>query len=184
VLPGVVGEVPPGLLEPLPLPGVDEVDPDPELGADEGPLLDPLAVPGNVPHGDPLGEVPGFVGVFGLMVDGWVVLPGVGAPGVVDPGTLVFGVPLGEPVPGVGAGVCGTGGPACGVAGEPGVEVCPALLELPAGAPLAGAVCATTQLTELKTTDNNVNFVFDMSNLSAFSSFLMTNLPNAVAFSR
>lgn len=166
MLSDVLGEVPPELLAPLPLPGVDGVDPDPGLGADDDPLPDPLDVPGRVPHGEPLGEVPGLVGVFGLMVEGWVVLPGVGVLGDVEPGTVVLGVPLGELVPGVGTGVCGTGGPACGVAGEPGVEVCPALLELPAGVPAEGAVCATTQLAEHKTTDNKVNFIFDIFNLS------------------
>src|SRR6202140_4706954 len=93
-----------------------------------------------------LGEVPEVFGVLGLAVDGCVVLPGVELFGDVDPGVVVFGVPLGE-VPGV---VCGVAVPAGGVAvlaggvavlaggvaGEPGVEVCPELLlEPPAGAP-------------------------------------------------
>ena len=43
-----------------------------------------------------------------------------------------------------------------GVAGEPGVEVCPALREPPAGgAPPDGAVCASAQLPQHSTMNNN-----------------------------
>ncbi len=123
------------------LPGVDglELD-DPEFGAETD---GPFAVPGKVPQGELLGDVPGVFGELGSTVDGCVVLPGVKVLGDVDPGVEVFGVPLGEVEPGVCPGVvCGvavpTGGVAVlaggvavlagGVAGEPGVEFCPALL--------------------------------------------------------
>lgn len=133
------------------LPGVDGFGLDePGFGAEPG--LE-FAAPGRVPHGEALGELPGLFGVFGLTVDGSVVLPGVGLVGVVEPGTVVFGVPLGEADPGevcsvvpaggvalpvggvavLAGGVAGRAGGvavlAGGVAGEPGVEVCPALRE-------------------------------------------------------
>jgi hypothetical protein len=144
--------------------------------------------PGNVPHGVPLGELPGFFGVLGT-VDGCVVLPGAGVAG-----TVVFGVPLGNVEPGVvcgvpaggvavlaggvavlAGGVAGLAGgvavPAGGVAGEPGVEDCPGLAEPPAGgAPPAGAVCATAQLAQHSTTDSKANFGFDIISPPGLSS--------------
>jgi hypothetical protein len=125
----------------------------------------PFAVPGKVPHGAPLdGEVPGVVAL-----------------GELDPGALVFGVPLGDVDPGA---VC----PACGVVvpvgggvgllvggftGEPGVvepdvgelgvvELCPALLEPPAGAAPPGAAWATAQEEQHNTTDSSVSFRDDI----------------------
>ena len=184
LIPGLLGELP--LLSwPLVLPGVDGFElEEPEFGIEPGVEF---VAPGRVPHGAPLGELPGLFGVFGLTVDGSVVLPGVGLVGVVEPGTVVFGVPLGEVDPGevcsvvpaggvavpvggvavLAGGVAGLAGgvavPAGGVAGEPGVEVCPALREPPAGgAPPDGAVCATVQLPQHSTTDNNTNFDFDI----------------------
>jgi hypothetical protein len=79
-----------GLLPPFALPGVDGLlFGVPALGAFPGV---PFGVPGKLPHGAPEGEVP--FGVFGLTVDGCVVLPGVGEVGVVVPGVDpgVFGV--------------------------------------------------------------------------------------------
>jgi hypothetical protein len=180
--PGLLGEVaPPLLLWPLAFPEVDGFEPDDPFGVEPD---DPFAVPGNVPQGDPLGEPPGLFGVLGLMVDGCVVLPGVGAVGEFEPGTVVLGVPLGDVEPGV---VCGvpTGGvavPAGGVAGlpggvavlpggvagepgvgEPGVEACPADPGLPAGgAPPEGAACATAQLAQHSTADSNASFDVDI----------------------
>ena len=96
----------PGELPPLALPwppgveGLEFDDPafdDPVSGAEPDA---PLAVPGKVPHAEPLGEVPGVVVVLGLTVEGWVGLPGVGVFGEFEPGT-VLGVPLGEVDPGV-----------------------------------------------------------------------------------
>jgi len=165
----------------------------PEVEGDEldEPFVDPAAElfpePGSVPHG-PLAELPelfgllGFAGgeaVLGVVVDPGVEDPGFVEPGVVEPGVVVFGVPLGEVDPGV---VCGVpaGGvavPAGGVAvlaggvavpaggvAAPGVELCPAVPDPPAGAvPPAGALCATTQLVQHKITDSIVSFVIDIS---------------------
>ena len=184
LIPGLLGDVP--LLPwPLVLPGVDgfELD-EPGFGVDPGVEF---VAPGRVPHGEPLGELPGLFGVFGLTVAGCVVLPGVGLVGVVEPGTVVFGVPLGEVDPGLvccvvpaggvavpaggvavlAGGVAGLAGgvavPDGGVAGEPGVEVCPALREPPAGgAPPAGAVCASAQLPQHSTMNNNANLDFNI----------------------
>ena len=150
----------------------------------------PFAVPGKVPQGAPLGEVPGVFGVLGLTVEGCVVLPGVVVLGEVDPGAAVFGVPLGEvelgevepgdvcpgavggvavPAGGVAVLAGGVAVPAGGVAGEPGVELCPALLEPPAGAVPPGAAWAIAQLAQHSTTDSNVSFRDDiLQDLQAF----------------
>lgn len=56
-------------------------------------------MPGSVPHGDPLGVVPG-VG-FGSIVEGLVVLPGVGGLVEFAPGTVEGVVGDGEGVVGV-----------------------------------------------------------------------------------
>ena len=107
------------------------------------------------------------------------MVPGVVLLGEV-PGVVVLGVPLGEVEPGVvcpGV-VCGVavraggvavwaGGVAVlagGVAGEPGVEVCPAEfcpaeLEPPDGAVPPAELCATAQLPQHKTINNNASFV-------------------------
>jgi len=53
-----------------------------------------------VPHGVPLGEVPGLFVVLGLVVEGWVALPGAGVVVELEPGAVVLGVPLGEVEPG------------------------------------------------------------------------------------
>ena len=189
----------PGDALPLLLPWLPEVEGfefdgpvfgDPVFGAEPDA---PFAVPGKVPQGEPLGEVPGL---FGFTVDGWVVLPG--AEGFVgfEPGVLVFGVPLGEEAPGVvcpgvvcpglvcpGA-VCGVvapvGGftePVGGAVCEPEVELCPALLEPPAGAAPPGELWATAQLAQHNTTDNNVSFRDDMSKASRrFKLFLLPSV--------
>ena len=92
-----LGFVPGDVLPPL-LPWVPEVegfeldDPvfgDPVFGAEPDA---PLAVPSIVPHG----EVPGLFGLFGFAVDGCVVFPGSEGFVGLEPGALVFGVPLGE----------------------------------------------------------------------------------------
>ena len=46
-----------------------------------------LPDPGSVPHGDPLGVVPGVPEVFGFTVDGCVLLPEDGGFVEFDPGT-------------------------------------------------------------------------------------------------
>ena len=63
------------------------------FGIEPGTLF---AVFGSVPHVDPLGELPGVVDIFGLMVEGWLVPLGVGVVGELEPGTAVFGVPFDE----------------------------------------------------------------------------------------
>lgn len=167
-IPGVVGSVPPfpGAV------GAGFVFDEPVFGVEPEA---PLVVPGRVPQGEPLGDLPGFVGVFGLMVDGCVVLPGVGLVGEFEPGTVGLVVPFGEVDPGVCGVDCGVAvraggvavlaggvaGLAGGVAGEPGVVLCPAAPPA-GGAPLAGAVCATAQLAHSSTTDSNVNFLADI----------------------
>ena len=171
---GVEGHGVPGVLLLPWLPGVDGLElEDPEFGME---VDDPFAVP--VPHGELLGEVPGVFGLFGLAVDGCVVLPEVELFGDVDPGVVVFGVPLGELEPGVCPGaVCGVAVPAGGVAvlaggvavlaggvaGEPGVELCPELLlEPPAGAPPPAELWAMAQLPQHNTTASNISFRDDM----------------------
>jgi len=73
LLPEVEGDVP----------EFDESEPeDPVFGVE--PLGAP-GVPGSVPHGDPLGVVPGVV--FGLTVEGCVLLPADGGFVEFDPGT-------------------------------------------------------------------------------------------------
>jgi hypothetical protein len=95
---------------------------DPAFGV--GPLGD-AGVPGKVPHGDPLGLVPGTLGVFGSTVEGCTLLPGVGGFGEFEPGTvggvLRFVVPVGGVTGVVGGGVVV---PVGGVA-VPGVWACP-----------------------------------------------------------
>jgi hypothetical protein len=140
----------------------------------------PFAPPGKVPQGEPLGEVPGVFVVLGLTVEGCVVLPGVAELCELDPGALVFGVPVGEVDPGVvwlgvvwPVVVCGTvpvGGftlPVGGVAVEPGAELCPALLAPPAGAAPPGAAWAIAQLAQHNTTESNVSFRNDIEDLHA-----------------
>jgi hypothetical protein len=82
---------------------VDELESEPELVEPglEDPVFGAPGVPGNDPHGEPLGAVPGVFGVFGFIVEGCVLLPGVAGFGEVEPGTVPVG---GVPVP-VGGGV-------------------------------------------------------------------------------
>jgi hypothetical protein len=174
-MPGLLGEVPPLLPA---FPDVDGFELEPEFG---GAVLDaPFELPGRVPQGEPLGELPGLFGVLGFMVDGWVVLPGVGVAGEFEPGTVVVGVPPGDADPGVVWGVVvPTGGvavpaggvavlaggvavPAGGVAGDPGVEVCPADEPPAGGAPAEGAACATAQLAQHNTTESNASLDVDI----------------------
>jgi hypothetical protein len=80
-------------------------EPELEPGFVEPGLEDPAfgapGVAGSDPHGDPLGTVPGALVVFGFIVEGCVLLPGVAGFGEVEPGTVPVG---GVPVP-VGGGV-------------------------------------------------------------------------------
>jgi hypothetical protein len=178
LVPGLACDVPESLPE---LPGVVGDEP-----AFDDPGFAALGVPvgpGSGPQGEPLGVVPGLFGVFGFIVDGCVLLPGVGLPGEFEPGTapgVVFlgAVPLVELAPGA-FGFCGACGvavlaggvvvPAGGVAvfaggvAVPGVELWPAEPELlTGGAPPAGALCATSQDPQRRTTDNHANFLADV----------------------
>ena len=56
-----------------------------------------------------------------------------------------------------------------GVAGEPGVELCPALLDPPAGAVPPAELWATTQPAQHKTIDSNVRFRENISRASRCS---------------
>jgi len=81
-------------------------------------------VPGKVPHGDPLGLVPGLFEVLGSTVEGWVLLPGVGEFGEFEPGTVEGALGVVVPVGGVVGVVCGVTVPVGGVV-VPGVWACP-----------------------------------------------------------
>jgi hypothetical protein len=72
---------------------VDELESEPELVEPglEDPVFGAPGVPGNDPHGEPLGAVPGVFGVFGFIVEGCVLLPGVAGFGEVEPGTVPVG---------------------------------------------------------------------------------------------
>ena len=82
---------------------MDELELEPELVEPglEDPAFGAAGVPGNDPHGEPLGAVPGVLLVFGFIVEGCVLLPGVAGFGEVEPGTVpVGGVVLGVWLPG------------------------------------------------------------------------------------
>jgi hypothetical protein len=75
----------------------------------------PGALPGSVPHGDPLGVVPGLFVVFGFTVEGDVLVPEVAGAGEFDPGMLPGEVALGDdPFGRLCGDICGV---VCGVAG-------------------------------------------------------------------
>jgi len=66
------------------------------------------------------------------------------------------------PAGGVAVPAGGVAVPAGGVA-VPGVELCPAVPELPAGAvPPAGELCATTQAAQHKTAESKISCLIDM----------------------
>jgi hypothetical protein len=139
------------------VPGVDD-EPDDDPEEDPVPGVEPLeapGVPGAVPQGPP-DLLPGVV--FGFMVEGSVVLPGVGGLVEFEPGTVpgAFGVGLGV----VGVAVPPGGGE--GVA-APGVWDCPALpaplLPAPGAAPPEGAACAITQQAQNRINKRKVSFV-------------------------
>jgi hypothetical protein len=172
--------VPDGLAPGLPAWLLPVVGEEPGFGVEGS--VDPCvegapAVPGKVPHGEPLGDVPGVVAVFGFTVEGCVLLPGVGfvvefdpgiVPGVGFEGLVVFaGDP--DPAPGVDGVVCGVAVPAGGVAvlaggvavpgggvAVPGVAVRPAAPGLPVAEP---ALWATTQAEQQRRTNSIANFL-------------------------
>jgi len=142
----------------------------------------PLLAPGKLLQGEPLGVVPGLVEVFGLTVEGWVLLSSDGGFVELAPGTLFGG--LADPVdPAAGAdgglvdpvdgnvadpaGATVEGGDA-----EPGACVCRALVcpepvcpepEVPAGgAPPAGALWAAIQVAQPRKIKSRVTFPTDI----------------------
>ena len=92
-----------------------------------------FVAPGRVPHGEPVGEaLPLRPEAGGVIVEGCVLLPGVGVVGEVVPGTVGFGL--------VGVVVCGVAVPAGGVAVVAGGVAVPAGgVAVPAGG-VAGVV--------------------------------------------
>jgi hypothetical protein len=133
----------------------------PALGVEEFPA-EPVA-PGMAPQGEVVEDDPG---VFGLIVDGLVVLPGVGGLGDVAPG-IVAGLVGVAVLPG-GVAVLSEGVAAPDVF----PPVLPALPAFPApaagavppagAAPPAGALCATTQTAQAKNIVRTVSFVADI----------------------
>jgi hypothetical protein len=90
-----------------------------EPGFDVAGFVEP-AVPaplGRVPHGDPLGIVPGVLVEFGFTVEGDVLVPGVAGAGEFAPGMLPGEVEFGDDPLGLPCGVvCGAAACAGGVA--------------------------------------------------------------------
>lgn len=133
----------------------------PVLGVEEFPA-EPVA-PGMGPQGDVVADDPG---VFGLIVEGLVVLPGVGGLGDVAPGTVV-GVVGVAVLPGGVAVVAGGVAPL-----EVFAPVLPAFPEFPTpaagamppagAAPPAGALCATTQTAQARNIERKISFVADI----------------------
>ena len=116
-------------------------------------LVVPGVAPGIFPQGPPLGLV---CGVFGLTLEGCVLLPGVGGFGEFDPGT-VLGV-VGVEVPPGGVAVLPDG-----VVVAPGAAWPAADPAAPAGAaPPAGALCAVTQTAHIRIVESKVSFVADI----------------------
>ena len=140
-----------------------------EVEGDEPGLEDPAfgvelpGMPGKVPQGELLGVVVPGVVVLGSIGDGCVLLPGVGV-GEVEPGAVVVGggvvgvAELPGGVTGVPAGVAVLPG---GVA-VAGVCVCPAVPGVPADAPPAGVLCATTQIAQKSSRERIVSFLADI----------------------
>lgn len=163
------GEVP-GVAWMLPeVPGVE-----PAVFGVELPVA-PGVAPGKLPHGDPLGVVPGVFGLFGFTVEGCVLLPGVGGviefePGIADGGEDPVGggvaVLVGGGVVVLVGGVVGVGavvlvGVVVGVGAVVLVGGGVAVLVGGAGGVL---VCAATQAAQHKTTERRLIFRSDIAN--------------------
>jgi hypothetical protein len=101
-----------------------EGDPESEEPEPEAPVVP--AVPGMVPHGEPLGVVPGAVVVFGFTVEGCVLLPGVAGFVELAPGTLEPAPGVAVPAGGVAVWAGGVAVPAGGVAERAGGVAVPA----------------------------------------------------------
>jgi len=136
----------------------------PVFGVEEFPT-EPVA-PGMDPQGDVGEDDPGVL--FGFIVDGWVVLPGVGVFGDVAPGTVgglvgVAVLPRGVALPEVFAPVL----PEFPAFPAPAAGAVP-----PAGAaPPAGALCATAQTAQARTMERRLSFFTDIGKLPALNLF-------------
>ena len=161
-VPGVAGVVElPGF------PGVEEPEVEPGLGVDP----DTPGVPGRFGQGDPVGLGDGLV--FGSMVDGFALLPGIGGFVEFEPGT---------PVGVVGLGFVGVDVLPGGVA-VPGVWLCPELAGLPVGGvPPDGGLCATARTALNRDIDSKLSFVADIGEPPAlrFQVLVTTRLPRIV----
>ena len=149
------------------VPGVAEFPwPFPEVAGEFELLEDPAfgvePLPGKVPHGDPLGVVPGAFDVFGFTVDGRVLLPGVAGFVEFDPGT-VDGAVCGFTEP-----VCGLAEPVAGAVLGAGVELgaCACPVDPPGAAPPDPRLCAITHVAQKKSTERIVSFLADISEAS------------------
>ena len=171
VVPGV-----PGVPElPCLFPEVED-----EVEGDEPGLEDPAlgvelpGMPGIVPQGELLGVVVLGVVVLGSIGDGCVVLPGVGV-SEVEPGAVVVGGVVGVAelpggVTGVSSGVAALPGGVAVLRGGVAVAgVCPAVPGVPADAPPAGVLCATTQIAQKSSTERIVSFLADIGKTSALN---------------
>ncbi|MBZ5664395.1 MAG: hypothetical protein LAO30_07285 [Acidobacteriia bacterium] len=140
---------------------------EPGLGVDP----DTPGVPGRFGQGDSVGLGDGLV--FGSMVDGFALLPGIGGFVEFEPGT---------PVGVVGLGFVGVDVLPGGVA-VPGVWLCPELAGLPVGGvPPDGALCATARTALNRDIDSKLSFVADIGEPPAlrFQVLVTTRLPRIV----
>jgi hypothetical protein len=130
----------------------------------------PGALPGSVPHGDPLGIVPGLFVVSGFTVEGDVLVPDVAGAGEFDPGMLPGEVAFGDDPFGRLCGdvcgvVCGVAGCADGVTGAGGGVA----VRTEGGAVWAGGVAVPaelwdiSQLAQQQNMNNNVSIFADMN---------------------
>jgi hypothetical protein len=119
------------------------------------------ALPESVPHGNPLGVVPGVFVVFGLTVEGDVLVPDVAGAGEFDPGALSGEVAFGDDpfarlcgvVSGVGVAVA-----AGGVAVWPG-----GVAVWAGGVAVPGEPWDIVQLAQQQSMDNNVIIFADIN---------------------
>ena len=140
----------------------------------------PGAFPGSVPHGDPLGVVPGLFVVFGFTVEGDVLVPGVAGAGEFDPGMLPGEVAFGDdpfgPLCGDVCGVvCGVAGCADGVAfAAGGVAVWAGGVAVRAGGvAVPGELWAIVQLAQQQSTNNNLIIFADINLVSKTDSLVL-----------
>jgi hypothetical protein len=136
-----------------------------ESGFDVAGFVEPAvpgALPGSVPHGDPLGVVPVVFVVFGFTVEGDVLVPGVAGAGEFEPGMLPGEVAFGDDPFGLLCGVvCGAEGCADGVAVWAG------------GVAVPGELWAIVQLAQHQSMNNNVIIFADINLASKTDSLVL-----------